>query len=123
MSDRTVPQRLQLSRCKGFDLQASSLALNGLEAVSVARPGPWGNPFIIGPDGTAEECVKRYRGLMRGLFILSSNVSVADQKIANAYVAAHFSELSGKNLACWCALDKPCHADVLLELANQEDDA
>lgn len=28
--------------------------------------------------------------------------------------------LRGKNLACWCALDQPCHADVLLELANQE---
>ncbi len=29
------------------------------------------------------------------------------------------SELAGKNLACWCALDAPCHADVLLELANR----
>jgi hypothetical protein len=28
------------------------------------------------------------------------------------------SELKGKNLACWCPLDKPCHADVLLELAK-----
>ena len=28
-------------------------------------------------------------------------------------------ELSGKDLACWCPLDQPCHADVLLELANQ----
>lgn len=27
-------------------------------------------------------------------------------------------ELRGKNLACWCPLDSPCHADVLLELAN-----
>lgn len=29
------------------------------------------------------------------------------------------SELRGKNLACWCPLDQPCHADVLLELANR----
>lgn len=28
-------------------------------------------------------------------------------------------ELAGKDLACWCPLDKPCHADVLLRLANQ----
>jgi len=28
------------------------------------------------------------------------------------------AELAGKNLACWCPLDQPCHADVLLELAN-----
>lgn len=28
--------------------------------------------------------------------------------------------LRGKNLACWCPLDQPCHADVLLELANKD---
>jgi hypothetical protein len=27
-------------------------------------------------------------------------------------------QLGGKNLACWCPIDQPCHADVLLELAN-----
>ena len=31
---------------------------------------------------------------------------------------ADLSELRGKDLACWCALDQPCHADVLLEWAN-----
>jgi len=31
------------------------------------------------------------------------------------------NELAGKDLACWCPLDQPCHADVLLELANEED--
>jgi len=30
----------------------------------------------------------------------------------------NLEELRGKNLACWCPLDKPCHADILLELAN-----
>lgn len=28
------------------------------------------------------------------------------------------AHLRGKNLACWCALDAPCHADVLIEIAN-----
>jgi len=28
-------------------------------------------------------------------------------------------ELAGKNLACWCPLNKHCHADLLLELANE----
>ncbi|SII07108.1 Uncharacterised protein [Mycobacteroides abscessus subsp. abscessus] len=28
------------------------------------------------------------------------------------------TELAGHDLACWCPLDQPCHADVLLELAN-----
>jgi hypothetical protein len=41
----TAPVRLQLSRHKGFNLQEHSRAINGLEAVNVARPGKWGNPF------------------------------------------------------------------------------
>jgi len=32
------------------------------------------------------------------------------------------SEIIGKDLACWCAIDEPCHADVLLEIANEEYD-
>jgi len=30
----------------------------------------------------------------------------------------YLGELRGHDLACWCPLDQPCHADVLLELAN-----
>jgi hypothetical protein len=40
-----APVRMQLSRAKGFNLQAASLALNGLAAVKVTRPGKFGNPF------------------------------------------------------------------------------
>jgi hypothetical protein len=39
------PVRLQLSRRKGFDLQALSHEINGLDAIVVSRPGKWGNPF------------------------------------------------------------------------------
>ncbi len=34
------------------------------------------------------------------------------------WMREHLHELRGKNLACWCPLDQPCHADALLELAN-----
>ena len=37
--------------------------------------------------------------------------------------SARIAELRGRDLACWCPLDQPCHADVLLELANGADDA
>jgi hypothetical protein len=40
---------------------------------------------------------------------------VWDPELAEAVRGLH-----GKNLACWCPLDQPCHADVLLELANGE---
>lgn len=34
------------------------------------------------------------------------------------HVLYHLPKLRGKNLACWCKPDAPCHADVLLELAS-----
>ena len=85
-----MPERLQLSRRKGFRLPA--------DAVNVARPGKWGNPFKVGRDGTAAECVDQYRTL------------IADWPL---------EALRGKRLACWCKPGTPCHADVLLELANK----
>lgn len=40
-------------------------------------------------------------------------------KVGLAPSRQDLEELRGKDLACWCALDQPCHADVLLELANR----
>ena len=122
-----TPQRIRLSRKKGFNLQAASLALNGLPAVNVARPSKYGNPFVVG--GRLERfCNARAQcspvlirtpsqavNMYRETFYPCSASEKAIDEIRR--------ELSGKNLACWCPLDAPCHADVLLELANQEEDA
>jgi hypothetical protein len=106
-----TPERIQLRRVKGWKMPEN--------AVNVARPGPWGNPFIVGRDGTREECVRLYELLLSGLVCLTKQPSGADQIAARDYVAGHLSELTGKDLACWCRLDgKPCHADILLRLAN-----
>ncbi len=70
--------------------------------VSVARPHKWGNPYIVSKDGNAEECVQKFRKLIAGALWLAPGIA----------------ELRGKNLACFCKLNRPCHADVLLELAN-----
>lgn len=96
------PVRLQLSRRKGFDLQALSLGTNGRPAVNVARPSRWGNPFRVAEYGRAEAVALFEQGLRRG------NVTAPD-----------LGFLRGKNLACWCASDRLCHADVLLKLANE----
>ena len=56
----TRPVRLQLSRRKGFDLQAWSREVNGLPAVSVARPTKWGNPFPVCKDRTPERAVFQF---------------------------------------------------------------
>lgn len=95
------PHRVQLSRKKGWRMPENT--------VSVARPGPWGNPWKIGdPDanGTsmkAEKVVEEFR-----------RWSMRPAQLER------ISALRGKNLACWCRPDRPCHADVLLELANAE---
>ncbi|MBA7693729.1 hypothetical protein ES703_102318 [subsurface metagenome] len=70
-------------------------------AVLVARPSKWGNPYKIGRDGDRLETIKKYRE-----YILN-----------NAKLLACLPELKGKDLVCYCA-PLPCHADVLLELAN-----
>ena len=85
----------------------------------VARPTRWGNPFKVGMyrDYTAQDAVDDYRKYVE------RDLSVAS--FVNVYFGMPPSkeeiqrELRGKNLACWCALDQPCHADVLLELANK----
>jgi hypothetical protein len=92
-----VPQRVQLSRAKGWRKPAG--------VVVVARPSRWGNPFRLGVDGDRATCVARYRAaLERG----ELTVTVADAR----------RELAGHDLACWCPLAEACHADVLLEVAN-----
>ncbi len=113
----TKPVRLQLSRRAGFDLQAHSLAVNGLPAVNCARPGPLGNPFIVGKHGDAAYCVDLYKAMLAGLLRIDVGIDV--QKRMRLYVAENAEELRGKNLACWCKPGAPCHADVLLDVVNR----
>jgi hypothetical protein len=161
-----LPVRLRLSRAKGFDLQATSRALNGLPAKSVARPGPWGNPFPWRGDwitwaavaagfradesGRIAAAAAYHRAWLAGG---APRGPLADHKTQDSLefenghcvdTATHarelaaafanglyplriaappkidliYQELAGRNLACWCALDAPCHADTLLEFAN-----
>lgn len=113
------PVRLRLQRRRGADIQVLSRATNGRDAVAVTRPGPWGNPFIVGKHGTAEQCVDLYEKLLSGLVCVSlDRPCVEAQERALKYATEHLEKLRGKNLACFCALDAPCHADVLLRVAN-----
>lgn len=73
------------------------------DAIYVGRPSKWGNPFKIGRDGTREEVLIKYRSRILNILMFTDT--------------AWLDELKGKDLICWCA-PLPCHADVLLELAN-----
>lgn len=112
----TRPVRLRLSRAKGFRLQAASRALNGLPAVSVARPGRWGNPYKAGPEINTGGCRIPEITPERAVALFRARWEQALRTWPSARTA--IEELRGKNLACWCRPDQPCHADVLLELAN-----
>jgi hypothetical protein len=114
-----VPVRLRLSRAKGFDLQKTSLALNGLPAVNVARPGPLGNPFIVGKDGDRKYCVELHRRLCAGVLANSARAPIEAQRAAMTYLAENLRALRNRNVACWCAPDAVCHGDTLLELFNR----
>jgi len=88
------PIRIQRKRTKGWKMPANT--------VYVGRGSAWGNPYKISPLTTREMAVNGYRH--------DCNNFIAQSKIKR--------ELRGKNLACWCRIDQPCHADVLLEIAN-----
>jgi hypothetical protein len=101
------PRRIQLSRAKGWRMPPNT--------VKIDRATRWGNPFVIGTDGTREECIEKYRCFVAG----NAPTTRKDALEARAFVAEHIGDLKGKNLACWCPMDGPCHADILLNLANR----
>lgn len=98
------PKRIQRRRTKGWKMPPNT--------VYVGRPTKWGNPFCE-IDDYGRPCAKKSAEEFKAW--LESPYS--DER---AFDINHLSktELRGKNLACWCPLDKPCHADVLLEIAN-----
>lgn len=100
-----MPERIQLSRAKGWQMPANTVA--------VARPSKWGNPFKITEERGPREAVMAYR-IWLGVDGCDAGVPARKAAILEA-----LSDLRGKNLACWCKLGTPCHADVLLELANR----
>ena len=65
--------------------------------------GRWGNPFVVGKDGTREQVIAKHREWL-----------VSNKKLMN-----QLPELKGKVLGCWCA-PLPCHGDTLAELANKQ---
>ena len=96
--------------------------------IYVGRPSEWGNPFSVAQFGDAQRCVNLFRRWLTGRMGPSGLHALlpGDQNrearvqldLGSLHKRHRVSELRGKNLACWCPLDKPCHADVLLELAN-----
>jgi len=83
------------------------------DAVYVGRPSKWGNPYIIGKDGTREEVIEKYR------LWLGSILGAQLKGLISSHKQLSLNELRGQDLVCWCS-PLPCHADILLELANRK---
>ena len=100
MTDR--PHRVQLRRTKGWRMPPNTVIVD-------RRNKTYGNPYPMLENTQAERV--RVVELFEIWFIKST---------MRVYAAR--DELRGKNLACWCPLDQPCHADVLLQIVNELSD-
>lgn len=104
-----MPERIQRQRTKGWKMPEG--------AVYVGRPGLFGNPFAVGDPITKEPFRSVFgdkvtdHGHAVDLFTTYAGVT-------SGYDLLVVRDLAGKDLACWCPLDQPCHADVLLAIAN-----
>lgn len=112
-----TPKRIQRKRTKGWRLPENTMI--------VSRPTQWGNPYHISMIQSRSKAVMAYRDYMDKI-----RIEQPEQ------YRAMLEPLRGKDLACWCALCEkhkngksmsehcrncaPCHADILLQLANQE---
>lgn len=136
-----MPQRIQLSRKKGWKKPD--------DAIVVARPTAWGNPWHVVadkqkklytvegpggfffppteyPEGAHKFAVALYRQWLTDPTKLSlpaaarGDTEAARLAVVRTNILVEMPTLTGHDLACWCALELACHADVLLQLANQE---
>lgn len=121
----SAPKRIQRQRTKGWRMPEG--------AIYVGRPTKWGNPFQVDDLGV-KLAVGLYRNVIQGLWSPILLAGKTDEDYARVYTAREnflqrlgyryhpletLHELRGRDLACWCPLDQPCHADVLLEVANR----
>lgn len=118
-----MPKRIQRKRTKGWRMPENT--------VFVGRPTKWGNPFKI---GEWTEVIHKSASYPYEMYMDSFRVEGASHAVNlfemaaenkpdwfhESYKLPDIKELKGKNLACWCKQDEPCHADILLKLANDE---
>lgn len=114
-----APQRIQLSRKKGWRMPPNT--------VKVDRTTPYGNPFKVSrmvyeDNGEVQWAVELGSGVR--IFktkaeAIADSVALFEHSRVAELIRRAPGTLRGKNLACWCRPGSPCHADVLLRIANE----
>lgn len=112
-----MPKRIQRKRAKGWRMPEN--------AVYVGRPTKWGNPYRVVETGGIFAVFRETTLGPVPMATAHTERKMAQQEAVNLYrrhvafrLGSILHELRGKDLACWCRLGEPCHADVLIELAN-----
>lgn len=116
------PKRIQRRRVKGWRMPHG--------AVYVGRPTVWGSPYRVVRVGKVTWEVERFGRLIAAF---TSRTGTEPRLYAVDRLALDLrrgrgpwstdtirNELAGLDLACWCPLDQPCHADILLTIANTQ---
>lgn len=136
------PARIQLSRTKGWRMPPDTVKvtrpgpfgnpyvvqhdplwnggrIHALTGEPIVMDGPW-QCALPRTDGQRSEAgfwfVNREDALRKAVDLFRYRI---EELAIGAMLRECLPELRGKNLACWCKADQPCHADVLLELANR----
>ena len=102
-----TPQRIRLSRAKGWRIPPNT--------VKAARPSQWGNLYRIGDTVWHIDNTRR---VVRDAAMAARLHREWLEHWLKVYPGL-LESLRGKDIACWCGLDKPCHVDTILELSNR----
>jgi len=115
-----MPKRIQRKRIKGWRLPEN--------AVSITRPGKFGNPFKKGQwfkrgfrGMTYARCLSDEPRHREGFTLIETDEEAIEWfrwYVTTTNNEKKLAALKGKDLACWCKEGKPCHGDVWIELAN-----
>ncbi len=124
-----MPKRIQRKRTAGWRMPPNT--------IYVGRPGHWGNPFKLGDFVLKGDHSPGYGGPFKMTYVITTAAHADDryteletgEQVLEWYrwymgVTMHCHPLAllrGKDLACWCKEGAPCHADILLELANAQE--
>lgn len=120
LADSPLPHRVQLRRTKGWRMPPNT--------VRVCRPSVFGNPWRVSDILAADRAEGRPTSQQQAqaAAVESYRAWLAGDDFGDSYPASTgdrealllaLPTLRRKSLACWCK-ESPCHADVLLELAN-----
>lgn len=115
-AQRGRPVRIQRRRSKGWKMPPNTVYVGRSNAAHGRSYGRFGNPCRVGmwKGYTAAEAVRDYRRWIACDPVVRS----FDNAFGKPPTMDEIKALRGFNLCCWCKIGEPCHADVLLELAN-----